>query len=261
MLTAPLDAFPLWLVVVAAALLLALALEAGYRAGHWRRKQTADEREQPVGAMVAAILGLLALVLGFTFSFAAVRFEARRDAVLEEANAIGTTFLRTNFLPREQQLESKKLLQEYAAVRLQAVQDKKLESAIARSEEIHGLLWSEATKAGNLSPTSETVGLYIAALNNLIDLHEVRLQAALRSRIPAELWFGLAGLAVMSFAAVGYMCGLSTTRRSPAMLVLVISFTIVLMMIADLDRGQEGLLRVSQEAMRNVQKMIDASQP
>ncbi|WP_254508502.1 bestrophin-like domain [Anatilimnocola floriformis] len=255
------DSLPLWVIVLTTLALLSLALEAGYRAGHWRHERTPDEREQPVGAMVAAILGLLALVLGFTFNFAASRFEARRRAVLEEANAIGTTYLRTSFLPREEQSSSQKLLQEYVTIRLQAVKDRKLEAAIVRSGEIQGLLWKEATSAGNASPQAETVGLYIAALNGLIDQHEVRLQVALRSRIPAELWFGLNSLAVMSFAAVGYMCGLSTTRRSPAMLVLTISFTIVLLMIADLDRGQEGLLRVSQDAMVNVQTMIAAGQP
>lgn len=255
------DFLPVWVVIIGAVLLLAATTEAGYRAGHWRHERTPGEREQPVGAMVAAILGLLALVLGFTFAFAASRFEARRDAVLQEANAVGTAFLRTSFLPAEQRSKSAALLKEYVAVRLQAIKDRKLDSAIKRSEEIHGLLWAEATIAGNASPMSETVGLYIAALNNLIDLHEVRLQASLRSRIPFELWFGLTSLAMLSFAAVGYQSGLSTTRRSPAMLILVLSFSIVLMMIADLDRGQEGLLRVSQQAMLNVQQMVETNQP
>ena len=259
--TTPLDYLPIWAIVVAAALLLLLALEVGYRVGHWRHERTPNEREQPVGAMVAAILGLLALVLGFTFSLAAARFEARRQAVLEEANAIGTTYLRSRLLPSDQQTKSAALLREYVAVRLQAIQDKKLDAAIKRSEEIHGLLWREATIAGNANPASQTIALYITALNNLIDLHEVRLQVALRSRIPTELWFGLTSLAVMSFAAVGYQCGLSTTSRSPAMLILTLSFTIVLMMIVDLDRGQEGLIRVSQQAMINVQQMVNADQP
>ena len=74
-------------------------MEGGFRFGRWRKSLAPDERDQPAGAMVASILGLVALVLGFTFSLAAARFDARRVAVLDEANAIGTTYLHTSFCP------------------------------------------------------------------------------------------------------------------------------------------------------------------
>ena len=83
MMTAPLDAIPLWALFLLSAALLGLAMEFGYRIGRWRHFHMPDERDQPVGAMVASILGLVALVLGFTFSLAASRFDARRMAVLE----------------------------------------------------------------------------------------------------------------------------------------------------------------------------------
>src|SRR5215510_1638179 len=94
MATAPLDIVPLWGLFFSFLALLLAAVEGGYRLGRWRRSQVSDEKEQPVGAMVASILGLVALVLGFTFSLAANRFDARRVGVLDEANAIGTTWLR-----------------------------------------------------------------------------------------------------------------------------------------------------------------------
>src|SRR5688572_29363757 len=108
MYTPPLDALPLWGVLLAAVAVLWVALEIGYRMGTWRLQRSSGEKEQPVGAMVGSILGLLALVLGFTFSLAASRFEARREAVLEEANAIGTTYLRARLLP---ELERNEILQ------------------------------------------------------------------------------------------------------------------------------------------------------
>src|SRR4051812_25092055 len=121
MTTEPLDVLPLWVLVLIFGFALWAALEAGYRCGRWRHARMPDEQVQQVGAIVASILGLLALVLGFTFSFAASRFDARRQAVLEEANAIGTTYLRTRLLPPEIGDKSAKALQEYVDVRLAGV--------------------------------------------------------------------------------------------------------------------------------------------
>src|SRR5262245_29754080 len=123
--TEPLDFIPLWVLLLLICAILGLSLDGGYRLGRWRHDRTPDEKDQPVGAMVASLLGLLALVLGFTFSLAASRFEARRQAVLEEANAIGTTWLRARLLSEPQQTEIKRLLRQYVEVRIEGVQDDK----------------------------------------------------------------------------------------------------------------------------------------
>jgi hypothetical protein len=95
----PLDVVPLWLLFVAACAFSGLALEGGYRLGRWRHARTKDEKETPVGTMVGSVLALFAFLLAFTFGMAASCFEARRQAVLEESNAIGTTYLRARLLP------------------------------------------------------------------------------------------------------------------------------------------------------------------
>ena len=256
-----LDYLPLWLLVPVFALVLWGALEAGYRCGKWRHATTPDEREQPVAAIVASILGLLALVLGFTFGLAASRFDARRQAVLEEANAIGTTYLRASFLPAEQRTTSVKYLKEYTAARLQAAKDENPAPAIARSEALQVKLWHDAVIVGSANPTSEMVSLYIDSLNHLIDLNSVRVLVGLRSRIPAVMWGGLLAMSFMGMASVGYQAGLSATRRSPVKIAMIIAFTIVLSLIADLDRGREGSLRVSQQALVDVQEMMESQQP
>src|ERR1041385_857187 len=114
----PLDVIPLWGLFLLGAGWLWLVMEGGYRVGKWRHAHMPDERDQPVGAMVASILGLVALVLGFTFSLAASRFDARRMAVLEESNAIGTTYLRARLLPEPERTEIARLLREYVEVRI-----------------------------------------------------------------------------------------------------------------------------------------------
>ena len=256
----PLDALPLWGLLLAAALLLGLALEIGYRSGRWRHVQTPDEKEQPVGAMVASILGLLALVLAFTFSLAASRFDDRRKTVLAEANAIGTTYLRSRLLPEPQRAEIARLLREYVDVRIEAIEEGKLEGALGRSEQLHELLWRQTGGLAEKDSASIITGVFIQALNDMIDLHAERVQVGMRSRIPLVIWAGLFGLAMLSMAAVGYQSGISATSRSPAMPGLVLAFAIVLAIIADLDRPREGLLQVSQQAMIDVQKSMQPTQ-
>ena len=94
----PLDALPLWGVFVAILFVVVLSVECGYRLGKYRRSRHELEKEAPVGTMVGATLGLLAFILAFTFGLAAARFDARRQVLLDEANAIGTTYLQTSFL-------------------------------------------------------------------------------------------------------------------------------------------------------------------
>lgn len=252
-----LDYLPLWLLVPAFALFLGSAVEIGYRFGLWRRTHAPGESEQPVGAVVASILGLLALVLGFTFGFAASRFDSRRITVLEEANAIGTTFLRTEFLPPEDQQASREKLREYVKLRIMGSGSSNPLGEIAQSETLQMELWSHAVKVGKDQPTSEMVSLYVDSLNNLIDLHSTRVLVGIRSRIPFVMWLGLLAMSFLSMVAVGYQSGHAATRRSPVLVVMIVCFTLVLGLIADLDRGQEGFLQISQQALVDVQQMMN----
>src|SRR5436190_23752789 len=143
----PLDVVPVWGLFLASFGLIWLALEGGYRLGIWRHARASEEKEASVGAMVGSILGLLAFLLAFTFGLAASRFDDRRQTVLQEANAIGTTYLRARLLPEPQRTETIKLLREYADVRLPDTQhgnaSKTIPKAVARSEELHDQLWSQ----------------------------------------------------------------------------------------------------------------------
>lgn len=255
------DAVPVWGLMPLTALLLCLAIEGGYRTGVWRRIRSADEKDQPVAAMVASILGLVALVLGFTFSLAASRFDARRQVVLEEANAIGTTFLRASFLPEAQKGEVERLLREYVAQRLQSIQDGNIDQFVSHSESVHAELWAQAVAAEKANPGSISVGLFVQSLNDVIDLHAKRVMVGVRSRIPMVIWIGLIGMAILGTGSIGYQAGLTISRRSPAMLCLALAFGAVLALIADLDRGQEGLLRVSQQAHIDMQESMQSPTP
>ncbi len=96
----PLDYLPVWGLFGATVVVVLLAIEGGHRLGQFRRRRSEEEKEAPVVGIVGATLGLLGFVLAFTFGLAASRFNDRRQIVVEEANAIGTTYLRAGLLPR-----------------------------------------------------------------------------------------------------------------------------------------------------------------
>src|SRR5256714_3597769 len=127
-----LAALPLWGLFVLILLVVLLSVECGYRLGKYRRSRHEQEKQAPVGTMVGATLGLLAFILAFTFGLAAARFDARRQVLLDEANAIGTTYLRAGMLPDRGQ-EIRALLRDYVAARLEAVQSGNIAEGISRS--------------------------------------------------------------------------------------------------------------------------------
>jgi hypothetical protein len=250
----PLDWLPLWALFGATVALILVVVEAGFRVGRWRQRRAEHEREAPVGAIVAAGLGLLAFLLAFTFGMAASRFDTRRGLVLDEANAIGTTYLRAALLPEPHRTKIRTLLREYVDLRLEAVQPGMTVPARERSEELQGRLWAQAVIVAE-KPTPIT-GLFIQSLNEVIDLHAKRVTLGLRNRIPLTIWLALYSTAILAMAGVGYYAGLASTTRSLATLALVVTFSGILCLIADLDRPQEGLLEVSQQAMVDLRKSV-----
>ena len=104
-------------------------------------------------------------------------------------------------------------------------------------------------------------GLYIQSLNQLIDQHTIRVHAGLRSRIPASIWVGLCLLALLSMASVGYQSGLSATRRSPEMLVLILAFAGVMLLIADMDNPTAGFLVARNDSLIDLQSMMRSQRP
>ena len=250
----PLDFLPLWGVFLATAAVVLLAIEGGFRLGTYRRRRSEGEDKPPVGEMVAATLALLAFILAFTFGLAGSWFDVRRGLVIDEANAIGTAYLRAGMLPEPHRSDVRNLLREYVDVRLEATQPGKLGESIRRSEELHARLWAHATAVAEKQPNSVVVGLFIWSLNEVIDLHAERLELGPRTRLPGTIWLTLYLVAVLGMCVIGYHAGLAGSGRSLAMLAVVLAFSAVMTLIADLDRPQEGLLRVSPQPLLDLRK-------
>jgi hypothetical protein len=251
------DILPLWMVFAASLVIILLSAEIGHRIGYVRSRRAEHEKEPTVGGIVAAELGLLAFLLAFTFGLAASRFEARRETLLNEANAIGTSYLRAEMLPEPQRTEIQKYLREYVDARLGAVEEGTLEAGIRRSSELHDQMWKAAVAATADNPRSVPIGLFVQSLNEVIDLHAKRVFLVIGSRVPILVWFVLLTVAIFSFGSMGYHSGLTGARRSPLVVPLALTFAIVMWLVVDLERPQEGLLRVSQKPMMELRTAME----
>ena len=179
------------------------------------------------------------------------------ELVLDEANAISTAYLRAGLIPQPQGAAIRKLLEEYTDIRVQvAVNDSKIAELLVRSEEIHGLLWSQAESMVKEDLDSEIRSLLISSLNEIIELHTSRKTVALIYHIPAFIWLSLHLMMVASMFGKGYLIGTSGIRRSYSMPVMIAAFTLVIVMIAAMDRPKEKMFEVSQQPLIEVLDMM-----
>ncbi len=189
------------------------------------------------------------------------RLCTRQEALLGEVNAIGTTYLRADLLPELQREQSKHTLREYLDIRVNAVEDRSIKEGIDRSERLHTKLWSTVLSLSPSDRNSIGVSLYIQSLNQVIDLHEQRVMAGVRLRIPAVVWSTLLLISVLGLGELGYQTALTGSTRTPVSLGLVIAFALLLHLIADLDRPLEGNLRTSHIAIRDLRHKLQPQWP
>ena len=241
-----LDFLPIWAIYVLTTGVGLLAVEMGHRVATRWRKRAQGKTEAPAAPIVGATLGLFAFLLAFTFGSASSRFEERKQALLGETNAIQSAYLRAAALPEPMASDSRNTLREYVDVRVNGVMTGQFAQAIARSEEMQKHLWSNAVAAAN--EKSPVATLFMTSLNDVISLHTRRVAAGL-NRIPAAIWIALYLLLMIAMAVIGYYEWMSGTMRSLAVIGLVVAFSLVLGLIADLDRPGEGRVQVSQQSM------------
>jgi hypothetical protein len=252
------DSVPIWAVLLATIGLVVLALEAGVRLGR-RRQLRAGGKSEVSGAMVGATMALLAFMLAFTFNGAAGRHDARKGLVIEEANAIDKTWLRAGFLAEPYRTDIRGSLRDYVNVRVKAAAgEMDLGEATRRSEALQDRMWALAAEVGQKNAGSIPAGLFIQALNEVIDLHLKRVTVAIRNRVPPTIWATLYLLMAVGMVMMGTQIGLSGTRHIGMELALAVAFSVVLFVIADLDRPQEGLINISQQAMVELQTKLNA---
>ena len=214
-----------------------------------RRKEGLKE---PLGVMQAALVGFVALLLAFGLTMAVGRYETRRAAVVDEANTIGTTYLRAQTLDEPMRTRSLALLRQYTDARItlsDSVPDSPpFDAASKRSVELQNQLWMLAGDSLRDAPTFSAPRLYVETLNEMIDAHTTRV-AALDNRVPPPvLWLQL----VASALALGVLgMFLASTERGVLMTLVAAGLvTVMLLVIIDLDRPHRGMIEVPDSALR-----------
>jgi hypothetical protein len=241
-----------WLIYLITVILIGGGVEAGAAVARRWRRQPASVADHVLSTLAAPSIGLLALMIGFTFSMALSRFDARRSAVLSEANAIGTAALRGRMLPEPYSSTVAPLFKEYATLRVRDKGDSFDSStttdAVRRSSAIQESLWRAGMDAAAADPQVVPSGLFIQALNTMIDVHEERLTAG-RSQVPSVVFVMLEGIAIVAFSFAGYGLQLANARCRFGMWIMAAMMGSVIMLVADLDRPQAGLITVDQQPL------------
>lgn len=250
-------------VLVLLALLFACA-EAGYRLGLRRQAWIDESAKSRLSSIQSAILALLGLLLGFTVAMSVSRYDGRKHAVVSEANAIGTTALRARLLPAPERGDAVTLLRQYVDLRLQSTQRRLDPTALneleRKASQMHERLWLLAAAVNSKEPQNFTTGLFITALNELIDAKGLR-DAALDNHVPASVLLLLFTGAILALGMVGYVNGLANHRATVVTGMLIVLFALTIFVIVDLDRPRRGLIRVGQISMTELKKSLDKPLP
>jgi hypothetical protein len=231
--------------------------EACYRVAAHRRVPAREARKSQVDLVVAALLGLLGLLLAFSFDIGESRFGKRKELVLAEANAVATTYLRADMLPAPHGDRVHDLLRRYIDERTSVRSAADLDRALADSSRLHAELWREATAVARENMGSPVVALFVASLNVVIDLHESRVTVALFQRLPPAIIGILYFVALLSVAMVGVRAGMDRTRAAAPTVALVVVVVSVIALIVSLDRPASRLFDINKRALDDTRALID----
>lgn len=246
-------------IAIAVTLFIAIVLfnEFGFRAGRFVQARTDNEVKALTGSIQASILGLLALLLGFTFSMSMQRYDNRSMALIDEANAIGTAVLRIQLLPAEQQKQANNLFKEYIDLRVSigkldlTMQDKR-DAYNNKITTLQSELWALAIAATNIDPRPVTTGAFVKSLNDVIDAQGKR-NALLQMHVPEVVLILLFIVFISSGGIMGYSAGLSGKRVVAPIILVSLLITLIVFIIIDLDRPKRGLIQVNQGVMTELQ--------
>ncbi len=234
-----------------------LSLRIGFRLGR-TYQQPKREQEAQTRTMAGAAVGLLTFMLVFTFWIASSHFNQAREAVLDEAGAIGTTYLRADLLPEPYRLEIRNLLREYVDIRLEGVRSGGIDQASSRTEEVRRRIWSRTMAAREETSNPVFDEFLRHSLSKFLDLHTRRVGVQKEFKIPTMVWVALYMIMALTMTSVGFHAGMTNMSKSPVIPVLVLLLSVIMFLIADLDTPQMGSLRVNHWALIELRNTMNA---
>lgn len=238
-----------WAVVLSISLFVGVmaCLEVGYRIGRRSSKRNPESAHEGIGVIEAAIFALLGLLLGFSFAGGTSRLDTKRQLIVQEANAIGTTYLRLDLLAASKQPELRRLFREYLDTRLRVYEKlpdpQAAEQELARAKKIQQEIWSHAVAASHDDPSRNTARLLLPALNEMIDITTSR-AIALHTRLPALIFALLISVALLSGSLAGYAMAKRKSRSWLHMVLYAVVIAITIYAVLDLEYPRFGLIRL-----------------
>jgi hypothetical protein len=224
-----------------------------------RLRHHSEVLREPFGVLQGALLGVVGLILAFGLSLAVGRYEGRRSAVVDEANAIGTTYLRAQLIAEPARTRSLALLREYADLAIRLAQDVPSSSDMRRTAAEEGVvqrrLWRLAGEALDADPVASAPRLYVDSLNTMIDMQTVRI-SGLNNRVPGAVL----ALEVIGAAIALGLLGLFLSVLGRGLLPIVFAAALVSMLLLvtfDLDRPVRGLITVPATPLESLRASME----
>ena len=225
-----------------------VCLELGRRLGARRLKRDVEGARAGAGAVEGAIFGLLGLLIAFSFSGAHARFEARRQLIVQEANDIGTAWLRLDLLPASAQPALRELFRQYVDSRLAAYEKlpnfQAAKAELDRSLELQNKIWRQAVAACQAPDGQRALVPVVTALNAMFDIVTNRTMA-LQTHPPKVLFLMLGGLALISALLAGFGMARARQRSWVHILGFTIIVSLTVYIILDLEFPRVGLIRIN----------------
>ncbi len=235
--------------VVSSLLFLAMLVfvDIGFRIGKKRKKNTPETSDEGSGTVDAAVFGLLGLILAFTFSGASTRLDTRRAQIVQEANAIGTAYLRVDLLPSSEHPSIRKLFKDYLESRIEVYEKMPdvagAKAALAKGNDLQSQIWSKSVAACQLDPTPRTCSLVIPALNDMIDITTTRTMATVQ-HAPVVILGLMVLLSLLGALLAGFAMS-PQTKRSPLHTILfALAISVSVYVVLDLEYPRAGLINL-----------------
>ena len=236
-----------------------VAVVAGYRIGISHKDRTDASSREHIHITETSTLGVLALLLAFSFSQSLQRYDTRSDQVVDEANAIGTAWLRTDLLPSQVRDEVRQLMRRYVDLQVEATRVDTSQAAwrseVAEAAALQGALWSYAGRVTELDANHVRSGLFVQALNDMFDAFGRR-DAGLARHVPEPVLLLLFCVFLAAAAIVGFASGTAGHRPPAVSLVMVAIIVLLVYVILDLDRPRRGLIEVPKQNLYDLQASI-----
>jgi hypothetical protein len=223
-------------------------IEVGRRIGIAKLARDPDGLSKGIGASEAAIFGLLGLVIAFTFSGAAARFEGRRQLITDEVNAIGTAYLRIDVVPNDARQELRDLFRRYLDLRISTYSNvddlSEVERRMAETTTLQNTVWTKAIEACR---RPDVIGrpevLLVPALNQMFDITTTR-KAATLNHPPPAIYMLLGALSLVGSLLIGYGSSTNKHRARLHAVVFAAITSLSIFMIIDLEFPRLGFIRV-----------------